>query len=379
MAPDRILLMSLAAMTLLVAVSLPAVAQSAPTIDEFKMPNSTTSIDAMCIDGNGNVWLAQSSPAMLYRFDPKAGTFQKHEVTVSGDVMFKGMSAEGSEYIWMADQAGQRIIGYDVAKDKFYKFEIQVKLDPSNVISDGTYLWVSGNMELGKFPIEGADTITMHDYYVGSYTANLADLARDRLGNIWFIEYTSGKMGGYHSMDDQVRIFPIPSADSLPTCMDIDPQGLLWFIESGPNKLGMFDTSMSSFREFDMPVLDGKQVYPKRVAADGDGNVWLTDTPSGRVVKYYPQKNAFVPISLNGSKAYPTFIRADGNIIWILESGSGSLARLTADSLYGLNPTPLPTVAPTPAASPTPKPTPGPGLLAVLVALALALTVARRK
>jgi streptogramin lyase len=380
----RIRILSLAILALFAVLVLPvAGAGGAPAIDEYRLPNSTTAIDAMCIDSNGNVWLAQSSPAFLYRFDPRAGTFQKHEIDASGDIMVKGMSAEGSEYIWMADQAGQRVIGYDVAKDKFYKFDIQLKLDPTNVVSDGTYLWVSGNMELGRVPIEGADTIMMHDYYVDSYKANLADMATDRAGNIWFVEYTSGKLGGYYRMDDQVRVYPIPSADSGPTCLDIDSLGRLWFIESGANKLGMFDTSMASFREYDMPSLDGKQVYPKRLAVDGDGNVWLTDTPSGRAVKFYPQKGAFVPISLNGSKPYPTFIRADGNTIWLVESGTGNLARLRADSFYGLSPTPAPTaptVAPSPSVVPSATPRPSSGsVIVTLVALAAVLLASRRR
>lgn len=357
---------ALAALTLFIMLLLPsAAAQGTPAIDEFKLPNGTTYIDAMCLDSNGNVWLAQSSPAVLYRFDPSTGTFQRHEIPAEEDVMIKGMSAEGSDYIWMADQWGQKIYGYDVNKNKFYTFTFPVKLYPSDVIAQDHYLWVACNMELGRLDM---DTNSLKDYYVDKYTADLADLAMDRVGNVWFVEYSSGKVAGYYRMDDQLQIFPIPTADSAPTCLGIDPQGRLWFIESGPNKLGMFDTSMNSFKELDMPVLDGTQVNPKRIAVDSDGNVWLTDTPHNRVVKYYPSKNAFVPISLNGSKVYPTFIEADNNYIWTVESGTGNLARLQADPLYGLTPTPTPTAKPTeaPSATPTPKPTPGFELLLVL-------------
>jgi virginiamycin B lyase len=361
---------ALASLMLLALTLLPlAMAQGTPTIDEFKLPNGTTSIDATCLDSNGNVWLAQSSPAMLYKFDPSTGTFQRHEIPADKDAMIKGMSAEGRDYIWIADKSGQKIYGYDVGKDKFYTFTLPVKLDPSAVIAQDHFLWVACNMELGRLDI---DTNFLKDYYVDKYTADLADLAVDRMGNVWFVEYSSGKVGGYYRLDDRLQIFPIPTADAAPTCLGIDPQGRLWFIESGPNKLGMFDTGMSSFREFDLPVLDGAQVNPKRIAVDGDGNVWLTDTPHGRVVKYYPPKDAFVPISLNGSKVYPTFIEADNDLIWIVESGTGNLARLRADGLYGLNPTPTPTALPTaPSATPTPKPTPGFELLAALVALSI--------
>jgi streptogramin lyase len=365
MASDRCVLMLLAALALLAVLGGSATAQGIVT-DEFKLPNGT-SVDAMCLDSNGNVWLAQSSPATLYKLDP-SGAFQKHDIPAEKDAMIKGMSSEDGDYIWMADQGGQKIYGYDIGKNKFYNFTFPLKLDPSDVVAQDHYLWVACNMELGRLDI---DTNFLKDYYVDKYTADLADLVLDRVGNVWFVEYSSGKIGGYYRLNDQLQIFPIPTADASPTCLDIDPQGRLWFIESGPNKLGMFDTGMISFREFDMPALDGKQVSPKRIAVDGDGNVWLTDTPHDRVVKYYPSKDAFVPIGLNGSKVYPTFIEADGNTLWVVESGSGTLARIQADPLYGLNPTPTPTVIPTPSATPTPKPSPGPGSLMALLALAV--------
>jgi streptogramin lyase len=377
MSSNALKMAALASLVLLALMLLPlAAAQSTPTIDEFKLPGGATSIDAICLDSNGNVWLAQSSPATLYRFDPSTGTFQWHEIPAEKDAMLKGISAEGTDYIWIADQSGQKIYGYDVVKNKFYTFTLPVRLDPSDVVAQDHYLWVACNMELGRLDI---DTNFLKDYYVDKYTANLADLALDRTGNVWFVEYSSGKVGGYYRLDDQLQIFPIPTADAAPTCLGIDPQGRLWFIESGPNKLGMFDTGMSSFKEFDVPALDGSQVNPKRIAVDGDGNVWLTDTPHDRVVKYYPAKDAFVPISLNGSKVYPTFIEADNDLIWILESGTGNLARLRADSLYGLNPTPTPTALPTEqSATPTPKPTPGFDLAVALVALAILFTVSSR-
>jgi virginiamycin B lyase len=301
MPSNALKLASLAALALCVILILPvATAQNTPEIEEFKLPDSAA-IDAMCLDSQGNVWLAQSSPAVLYKFDVTAKAFEKHEVPATGDAMFKGMSAEGSDYIWMADQPGQKIYGYDINKDKFYNFTFPVKLDPADVIAWDHYLWVACNMELGRLDME---TNFLKDYYVDKYTAGLTDLVIDRMGNVWFVECSTGKVGGYRRMDDQVQLFSIPTTDSAPTCPGIDPQGRLWFIESGPNKLGMFDTAMSSFKEFDMPSLDGVQVNPKRLAVDGDGNVWLTDMPHDRVIKYYPSKDAFVPISLNGSKVY---------------------------------------------------------------------------
>ncbi|BAI60276.1 conserved hypothetical protein [Methanocella paludicola SANAE] len=368
MLPQR--LTALAIISLFIMMLIPvALAQSSLTVEEYKYPNGTT-VDAMCVDSRGNVWLAQSSPATLYRVDPSAGTFDKYVIPTSSDTLFRGMSAEGSSYIWMADEGGQQIIGYDVGKNKFYNFTFPLDLNPTDVIAQDNYLWVACNMELGRINM---DTNEMKDYYVDRYDASLADLAMDRMGNVWFVEYSSGKVGGYSRMDDQVHIFPIPTADSKPTCLGIDSQGRLWFLESASSKLGMFDTNLNTFKEIDLPQLDGAQVYAKRLAVDSDDNVWLTDTANGRVIKYYTAKDAFVPISLNGTKSYPTLIEADGNTIWAVESGASSLAKIRADPLYGLDATPTPTAtpSPTPSATPTPKPTPGFEVIAALCAVCI--------
>jgi streptogramin lyase len=361
-------LTALAIVSLFVLILIPvATAQGTPSVEEYKLPNGTA-VDAMCVDSRGNVWLARSSPATLYRVDPAAGTYDAYKMSLEGDTLFRGMSAEGSSYIWIADEGGQRIVGYDVGKDKFYNFTFPLDLNPTDVIAQDNYLWVACNMELGRVNM---DTNEMKDYYVDRYDASLADIAMDRMGNVWFVEYSAGKVGGYSRMDDRVHIFPIPTADSKPTCLGIDSQGRLWFLESASNKLGMFDTSLNTFKEIDLPKLDESQVYAKRLAVDSDDNVWLTDTANGRVIKYYTAEGVFVSISLNGTKNYPTLIEADGNTIWAVESGTSSLAKIRADPLYGLDATPTPTAtpSPTPSATPTPKPTPGFEIVAAMGAM----------
>jgi streptogramin lyase len=184
--------------------------------------------------------------------------------------------------------------------------------------------------------------------------------------------------------DDSAE-YAIPTSNSYPTCLDIDSQKRLWFVESQPNKLGMFDTASNSFREFPTPTIDGLRSTLNRIAVDGDDNVWLTDTANGRLIKYYPAKNVSVPVYVGDKKSYPTFLSIDndGNI-WVVESGDKKLAKVNADSLYGLSGMPTLTLKPTPTpaatnqtATATAKPSPGfeyvAGVLALLIALCLAL------
>jgi len=377
MLSKALLLILLAALALFLVAGLPtATAQSTPTIEVYPLPPGATSIDAMTIDSSGNIWMAQSTPAMLYEYSVSSNVFQSHVIPTNAQAMIRGISAYGNSFIWIADAGGNQVVGYDVAKNKFYNFTFPLQLDVSSVISDGTYLWVGCNMELGQV---GIYTSNMTDHYIDNYNADIAALAMDRQGNIWFVESNSGKVGGYYSATGQVRIFPIPTANSDPTCLAVDSQGRMWFVESAVNQLGMFDTNQNSFQEIPLPVIDGKQVIAKQLTVDSDNNVWITDLPNNRVIKYYPQKNVFVPIALNGSKVYPNFIVNNNDKIWFSEGGNISLASLQVDPLYGLTatPTPVPTVQPTAVptnratATPAPTRTPGFGIVAALIAIVI--------
>ena len=377
MLSKALLLTFIAAVALLLVAVIPgALAQSVPTITQYPLPSTATSIDAMTMDSSGNIWMAQSSPAMLYEYDVAENVFHSYSIPTSSQANIRGMSAYGTSFIWMADSGDNQIIGYNVAVNKYYNFTFpsNLQLDVSSVVSDGTYLWVGCNMELGQI---GIYTSNMTDHYVDNDNSDIAGLAMDRQGNIWFVESNTGKVGGYYNGADQVEIFPIPTANSDPTCLALDSQGRVWFIESAVNQLGMFDTNLNSFKEIPMPVIDGKQVIAKQLTVDSDDNVWITDMANDRIIKYYPLKNVFVPIALNGSKIYPNFILNNNDNIWFIESGNNTLAEIRADPLYGLTatPTPTPTVTVTPTPLPTntptatPKPTPGFGISAALVVL----------
>ena len=380
----------LAGLALCLLVVLPqAAAQSATSINEYPLPNGATSIDAMAIDSSGNIWMAQSSPAVLYEYVVSENLFKSHPIPTNTQAMIRGMSVYGNSYVWMADGGADQIIGYDIANNKFYNFTFPppLQLDVSSVVSDGSNLWVGCNMELGQI---GIYTDNLTDHYVDSYTADISDLAMDRQGNIWFVEANSGMVGGYYVGADKPLLFPIPTSASEPTFCALDSQGRLWFIESAVNQLGMFDTNLKTFKEIPMPVIDGKQVVAKQLAVDSDDNVWISDLANDRLIKYYPLKNVFVPVYLNGSKVYPNLIENDNDQIWFIESGKAALAEIQTDSLFGLTPTAtpkpaastnataVPTGTATPTAKPTPKPSPGFGIGAGLVALAALLVIAKK-
>lgn len=376
------------ALFIFISFSSVSFALSAPTIQEYDLSPNVTVIDAMALDGAGNVWMVDTGAATLYKFNVTSVAMEEHALPSVSGSRYTGMSVDGSGIVWMADKGANRILGYDETNNKYYTYAFpkNLQLEPAAVLRSDHYLWVAMNMEIGRLDITDP-SVPLTDYYVYSHVANLYDLKMDGAGNVWFVEYNAGKVGGYYSLRDDTAEYSIPTNASYPTCLDIDSQKRLWFVESQPNKLGMFDTTTNGFREFQAPVIDGLQSSLNRIAVDGDDNVWLTDTANGRLIKYYPAKNISVPVYIGSKKSYPTFlsIDSDGNI-WVVESGAKKLVKVNADSLYGLSGTVTPSVKPTAAptagnqtSTATAKPSPGFEAVAGMSALLAAICLMQRK
>jgi len=380
---------AIGALALLIFISFSSVsfAASAPTVQEYDLSPNVTTIDAMALDQAGNVWMVDTGAAMLYKFNVTSIAFEEHALPSVSGSRYTGMSVDGTGIVWMADKGANRILGYDEKNNKYFRYDFpqNLQLEPAAVLRSDHYLWVAMTMEIGRLDITDP-TVPLTDYYVYSHVADLSDLKMDGAGNVWFVEYNAGKVGGYYSLRDDSAEYAIPTSNSYPTCLDIDSQKRLWFVESQPDKLGMFDTASNSFREFPAPAIDGLPSTLNRIAVDGDDNVWLTDTANGRLIKYYPAKNVSVPVYVGDKKSYPTFLSIDndGNI-WVVESGAKKLAKVNVDSLYGLSGTATPTVTPKPTAASnqtataTAKPSPGFELVAGISALFVALCLAQRK
>ena len=331
---------AIGALVLLIFVSFSSVsfAVSAPTVQEYDLSPNVTVIDAMALDGAGNVWLVDTGAATLYKFNVTSYTMEEHSLPSVSGSRYTGMSVDDTGIVWMADKGANRILGYDEANNKYYRYDFpqDLQLEPAAVLRSDHYLWVAMNMEIGRLDITDP-TVPLTDYYVYSHVADLSDIKMDGAGNVWFVEYNAGKLGGYLSSRDDSIEYAIPTSNSYPTTLDIDSLKRVWFVESQPNKLGMFDTTTNGFREFPAPVIDGLQTSLNRIAVDNDDNVWLTDTANGRLIKYYPAKNVSVPVYIGDMKSYPTFLAIDNkDTIWVVESGDKKLAKVNADSLYGL-------------------------------------------
>jgi streptogramin lyase len=346
------------------------------SVQEYPLPANATDIGAMTVDANGNVWLIQDEPPVLYKLARANGTFSNYTLKGFEKAGFAGMSVDEEGIVWFADQEGNRFGAYTEQDNHTATFSFPGPMAPSSVLRRGDAVWLGCKEEVGEYDLRTREFLDHFVYHMDSY---LRDIHFDRLSNVWAVQYAKNNVSVYWRTYGRTSEFGIPTADSYPTCLAIDNRSRLWFVESGPDKLGMFDTEVFSFAEYDAPVIDGKRAVLSRVAA-ANGSVWLTDVRNGRLLVFHPDERRFAAAEL-GEGALPSLIEADaGGSLWVYEAGRKALAKVQIRESFGeATPTPEPTVTPHPASpTPAPLPTKTPGFAALVPLLAGLIATALR-
>jgi streptogramin lyase len=97
----------------------------------------------------------------------------------------------------------------------------------------------------------------------------------------------------------------LPTNNSSPWAISVDPKGTVWFLEESTNRLGSYAPSTGTFQEYSIPTPSS---HPQSVTTDGDGNVWFTELASDRLgelphgssqIIEYPVPG--LPVSLGGT------------------------------------------------------------------------------
>ena len=135
-------------------------------------------------------------------------------------------------------------------------------------------------------------------------------------GMIWFTEYAGNQIGRLDPSSGDIDEFPIPTANSAPTGIDVAPNGQVWFIERDANRLArLVVTSTVDYTvdEFAYSLPSGEL---QDIMVEDNDNIWFTAPGVDRLVNFRPSKwpasNAFYSIASGG-----------GSTPWGVVVGSG--------------------------------------------------------
>ena len=148
----------------------------------------------------------------------------------------------------------------------------------------------------------------------------------DGKNSIWVSDPSSPRLWQF-SLDTQE--FTSYSFDGLTTIfLTQDNQGKIWFTDTPRNQIGYFDPSNKQITTKSLPKIAPviSDNIPTFIQADFDGNIWISITNKGMILKYQPESDTFEEIKMPARESLPFALTIDDEgKIWFTESASGKI------------------------------------------------------
>ncbi|HEX7244190.1 MAG TPA: DUF6531 domain-containing protein [Solirubrobacterales bacterium] len=225
---------------------------------ETSGPGRLSSPNAVAIDPDGHLWVADAGHRRVQEFD-SSGAFV-NEFGVAGP------------------ENGQFIEPRAVA------------VDPNGMIwvADKNMSWIQKFNPEGKF----LDAFGGYGTANGKFTA-LEGIAFDSEGHLWTLDggKTKPRVQEFSSTGTYIRQFgSAGTADGQfkePQGMAIDPEGHIWVADTGNSRIQEFGSTGTFIRKFgSVGSGNGQLNAPTALSLDAEGNVWVTDTKNNRIVQF---------------------------------------------------------------------------------------------
>jgi len=158
----------------------------------------------------------------------------------------------------------------------------------------------------------------------------------DPHGVVWFLEESANKLGAYDPASGVFSEYPIPTQGSTPTSLTSDSKGDIWLTELNPNKLAELASGSSDIVEYPVPGLPvslagTSQVLgcgPGAVAADPSGSIWIACLFSNQIDEFFPSNHTFASFNLPVFPSAPAGITLDGRgNLWFTAADADMLGK----------------------------------------------------
>lgn len=80
----------------------------------------------------------------------------------------------------------------------------------------------------------------------------------------------------------KITEWDIPTRDSGPYDIVVDPRGKIWFDEFTSNKVVRFDPATGQFTEYALPGTDSQV---RKMSVDPTGGIWLAEYTNSRIIR----------------------------------------------------------------------------------------------
>jgi PKD repeat protein len=322
-------------------------------------------------DNSGNIYVADYSVNRVQKFTSNGTFITQYQFSQgSGDGEFGlgpvGISIDDDGAMYLTDTINSRVQKFDqngtfVTKWGSSGTGIGQFRNPSGIEVDGAgnvYVVDSGNNRIQKFDSKGAFIRSWGGRGDGDGQFEVPqDIAIDSSGNNYVTDYYNNRIQKFNSNAAFITTWgsepPGDGALYHPEGMTVNDNNILYVADTNNHRIQIFDRNGTFIRRFgeqgsptlpgEIPVdeADGKFNWPKGVAVDSDGFIYVADTGNSRIQKF-DSNGTFItkwggwPIgSGDGQFDWPQDIVIDAaGFVYVADTGNNRIQKFDSNGVF---------------------------------------------
>jgi DNA-binding beta-propeller fold protein YncE len=169
---------------------------------------------------------------------------------------------------------------------------------------------------------------------------NLGGVAIDAEDNVYVLDFGNARIDKFNAKGEYVSQFKIPQTVE-PNGIALDGKGNLWVLDSEEGLLKYSTAGQFLGKAGSTGSSDGQYSAPHEgIAADIDGNIWITDYGNKRIEKFNPRGEFLAKFGSSGSgdgqfNLGPRGIAIDPKgALWVADSGNNRIQEVVPEGEY---------------------------------------------
>jgi len=219
---------------------------------EYVIPTANTEPWGIAIDTNGDIWFAGFNSGKLGRLEVS----KAREGTLNGFIEYKTptnisrpsyLLFDNNETLWMMESGPARLAKFDMIAEKFTEIPLprtgNASTNPIGIAIDTqNMIWYTQfrTSNIGRFDPR---TNSVEQFPTGLITGASYGIVSDKQGNIWTSQQRVDRIVKISTKNLSISEFRIPTNGSFTENLAVDPAGNVWFVETAGNKIGMIEAS----------------------------------------------------------------------------------------------------------------------------------------
>ena len=218
---------------------------------EYVVPTPNAEPWGIAIDPKGDIWFAGFNSGKLGRLEvskAREGTSNGFvEYKTPTDISRPSYLLFDNKTLWMMESGPARLARFDIAAEKFTEIPLprtgNASTNPIGIAIDTQgMIWYTQfrTSNIGRFDPR---TNSVEQFSTGLVTGASYGIVSDKQGNIWTSQQRVDRIVKISTKDLSISEFRIPTNGSFTENLAVDPSGNVWFVETAGNKIGTIEVS----------------------------------------------------------------------------------------------------------------------------------------